>query len=477
MPHNKVVRNIYPCFRADSLISKLIVGLTRARQVLGIDRAVGFTVLARSWSIFGGLINIFLIAKFLSPVDQGYYYTFSSLIALQTVFELGFSFVILQLAAHETPHLKIAPNGAISGSDTAHSRLASVLQKSVRWYSVAAVLMFIVLMVAGSRFFSAHQNPSEQIAWKLPWMCVAIATTLTFQMDPVFSFMEGCGFVTNVAHLRFGQAVIGSILAWSALLSHRGLFAPAGLICGQGIAGVVFLFSKRHLLLPLLRRQTLGNTISWASEIWPFQWRMAVSFLSSYFILPLFNPVLFAYRGATEAGRLGMSTAISTALGTLAYAWVYTKVSPFGAMIARRDYAALDRVFFRTVVQSSALLFTAECGVMGALLFIGPHYPKLVSRVLPLPLFAIILATSFLLHILFCEAVYLRAHKREPFLVLSLLVAALTAINTVVAGRYWGAAGISIGYLLWGGILQVAIGTYIFAKRRHEWHLLVSEMS
>src|ERR1700721_120552 len=97
------------------------------RQVLGLDRAVGFTVLARFWSSAAGVVTVALIARFLSPAQQGYYYTFGSLVALQIVFELGFSVVILQTASHEAAHLSFLPGALISGNPPAHSRLASVL--------------------------------------------------------------------------------------------------------------------------------------------------------------------------------------------------------------------------------------------------------------------------------------------------------------------------------------------------------------
>src|SRR5579864_6209811 len=124
------------------------------RRVLGLDRAVGFTVLARFWSSAAGLVTVALIARFLSPAQQGYYYTFGSLVALQIVFELGFSFVILQLASHERAQLSISKNYEIAGDPIVHARLASVIQKSVRWYSVAAIVLAGSLLPAGFYFFS-----------------------------------------------------------------------------------------------------------------------------------------------------------------------------------------------------------------------------------------------------------------------------------------------------------------------------------
>src|SRR5690242_18558290 len=111
------------------------------RAVLGLDRAVGFTVLARFWSSAAGVVTVALIARFLSPAEQGYYYTFGSLVAIQMIFELGFSFVILQLASHERARLSISDDYEVAGDPVAHARLASVIQKSVRWYSVAGLLV------------------------------------------------------------------------------------------------------------------------------------------------------------------------------------------------------------------------------------------------------------------------------------------------------------------------------------------------
>src|SRR5271168_3122662 len=107
------------------------------RHTLGLDRAIAFTVMARVWSSSAGIVTVALIARFLSPAEQGYYYTFGSLVALQIVFELGFSFVIQQMASHERAHLDVSPDGLITGAEKAHARLASILQKTVRWYTVA----------------------------------------------------------------------------------------------------------------------------------------------------------------------------------------------------------------------------------------------------------------------------------------------------------------------------------------------------
>ena len=147
-----------------TLTRRLAQALGRLAQTLGVDRAVAFTVLARAWSSLAGIGTLLLIARYLTPAEQGFYYTFYSLVALQIVFELGFSTVILQVASHEAAHLEIAPDGVVTGPPEPHSRLADVLQKSVRWYTVGAVLMAATLIPVGLAFFRhADRGPEAEI--------------------------------------------------------------------------------------------------------------------------------------------------------------------------------------------------------------------------------------------------------------------------------------------------------------------------
>ena len=81
-----------------------------------------------------------------------------------------------------------------------------------------------------------------------------------------------------------------------------------------------------------------------------------------------------------------------------------------------------------------------------------------------------LLLTVLCNHIVFSEAVYLRAHKSEPFLVVSVTVGVLTAAGTVILGWLWGSTGVTIGYFFTSDVLGLVLGTTIFLARRSEWH-------
>lgn len=439
------------------------------RTKLGIDKPIAFTILARGWASFAGLVTVALIARFLSPAEQGYYYTFGSLVALQIIFELGFSFVILQMASHERAHLEIAADGSVTGNPVAHARLASVLQKAVRWYTSAAVLLAVFLLIAGNYFFSKHEQ-ANSIHWHLPWAAAAIAASITFQVDPILSFMEGCGFVANVARVRFCQAATGSLLAWTALVLHHGLFAPSMIIAGNAVVALVWLSSHRKLLIPLLRYRTEGHRVPWLQEVWPFQWRIAVSWLCGYFIFQLYNPVLFAFRGAVVAGQMGMSLSLANALQAVAVSWINTKAAPFGALIARREFVRLDKIFFQSLRQAMVVCSCGAVAVWVGVIYMNWVHIRFAYRLLDPVSMGFLLATVLLNVIVFGEATYLRAHKQEKFLLNSVLGAALMVLSTYLLGKYYGAPGVVIGSLLIGLLMGLPLGTYIFLKYRRLWH-------
>jgi len=439
---------------------------------IGLDRAIFFTVLARFWGALSGLVTLFLITRFLTANEQGYYYTFYNIVALQIVFELGFSFVILQVAAHERAYLTFLPNGAIEGDPIAHSRLASVLHKAVYWYMAAGVLMAAALIPTGIWFFLAHPTQGIAVAWRLPWLSLVLASTLAFQIDPVFSFLEGCGFVAQVAQRRFTQAVLGSALAWSAMIVHKGLYAPALLIFGQVFVGLAFLLSNRHrkLLGNLLRYPVREHFVGWRTEIWPFQWKIAISWMCGYFIFQLFTPVLFAFQGAVAAGRMGMSLNVATGIGSIAMAWMNTKASPFGALVARTEYQQLDYLFFRTLKQSTALLIFGAGLFLTLLAAYGHYVPRFLSRLLPLWAIGLLLIGTVMNHIIYGEALYLRAHKQEPLLLPTVLSAILIGSLTLFLGKYYGANAIVVGLFIQGVLFGFPYSTYIFITKRRKWH-------
>jgi hypothetical protein len=441
--------------------------IERTLAGLGIDRAVSWTAAARVWSMLAGPLSVLLIASRLSPDEQGFYYTFASIVSFQTVFELGLGTVIVQFASHEKAFLEWSNEGTLTGSDAEKGRLATLFRKTLQWYAVACTLAAIALL-AGGTFFFAHKPTGVQ-AWTAPWIAVAIFASAATLLTPFLSIIEGCGRVAEVARLRTWQAMASNVAAWSVLLAGGRLWASAALLAASLIVGSVWLMAThRRLFSDLLR--THGDNISWREEVWPFQWRIAVSWISSYFTFHIFIPVLFSSRGPTAAGQLGMSLTLASAVFFIATSLLTTKMPRFGELIARRDFKELDAQFFPAMFRAFGVMAMGAIALLGGTYFLRAIGHRWSERLLdPLP-FGIMLATLLINTLFFAEAVYLRAHKREPLLGVFVASGIAVATCAFTLGRMYGATGMMLGYFVSTLVISVGGGTWVFARKRREWH-------
>lgn len=458
-------------FSPASAVKRVVGWLLRTLQSWGVDRAIAYTVLGRGWSALSGPISLLFIARFLSPPEQGFYYTFGSVLGLQIFFELGLSVVILHFASHEKSGVEWTARGTLEGDPIAKARLASVLRKSLVWYGWIAVLMVVVILPAGLLFFGKHQPAGVEVAWRLPWTWLVLVSAGALFMSPIFAVLEGCGLVAPLARMRAYQGVMSSLLLWLTLSLGWKLFAAPVLSTASLIWGFGWLVLYRKTgLIDLLSFRSGPTVVDWWKEVWHFQWKIALSWLSNYFIFQLFNPVLFAYHGAVVAGQMGMSGSVAGAIWALAAAWVGTKAAPFGMLIAKREFAELDRLFFASFRQSTLVVALAGGAFWAVAFYLHSIDHSLGRRLLgPFPL-ALLLATNVLNLVMYAQAIYLRSHKREPFLVLSLVIACLVGLSTYFLGRPFGATGMLAGYFAITLLVGVVGGSWIFVQKRREWH-------
>jgi O-antigen/teichoic acid export membrane protein len=448
------------------MMSFLAARTARFIRWAGVDGAVGYTALARACSIVSSVGTVLLLVRFLSPTEQGYYYTLLSFVLFQTVLELGFSFVIQQHAAHESIRCVFSADGRVEGDPVAHSRLASVLKLAVRWYVRAAIAIALLLLPAGFVFFSRKEQVGVHVAWQGPWIAVVLASAASFLLVPLFSFLEGCNQVRQVAQARFAQALVVLAVSWTAMISRHGLYAPALVNLGAVLVGVVFLSKRRRLLLGLFRYPAREHAVSWRDEIWPFQWRLAISWFCCYFTTQIFTPVLFLARGPVEAGRMGMSINIVAYLPIVVLSWMTTKATPFGQLISRGRLQELDHLFFRTLRQSLLLLVLLTAGCLAAVIEIQHLFRGIAARMEPPVIFVFLLVTAISTFTVQSMAIYLRSFKKEPYLLQSLLISSLTAASVMLVAPRWGSWGIAVSYLLFTGFLGLITGTTIFRAKR-----------
>lgn len=445
-------------------------------QKIGVDKAIAYSSGARVIQGFTGVASVFFISTFLTGVEQGFYYTFGSILALQVFFELGLTGIMTQYVAHEASHLTLDEKREYQGEEKYQSRLASLVHFCVKWYSILAILVFVFLLIVGFIYFNKYgESQSEVVEWRLPWIIICIATAIKLFQSPFTSIITGLGFVKETSKISFWQQIILPTFTWLGLAIGFKLY----------VVGISYLLSvliwfsfvlKQKLLLVLknLIAVKVTDRVAYMSEIFPYQWRIALSWVSGYFIFQLFNPVLFATDGAVVAGQMGMTLQALNAISAFSASWLNTKVPFFSKMIALKKYIDLDSQFRKAVKQMlsvSTLLLTffyvfiwvlrsVDFRIGNTVLgerFLG--YLPLLLMVIPVLLQQFI--SSF--------ATYLRCHKQEPFLIFSIVNGILCLLSTFIFGKLFGLYGVTIGYCL-VTIIMTPWAYRIYITKKEQWH-------
>lgn len=442
---------------------------------LGIDKAIAYSSGARIIQAFTGVISILFIATFLSKEEQGFYYTFGSLLAIQVFFELGLTGIITQYVAHEAAHLKITEKGSVEGDDIYISRLASLVRFSAKWYSIIAILFLFVAVIIGFIFFNEYDKSNNTISWRIPWILTCIGSTINLYQSPFTSILQGLGKVKEMSKIGLYQQILLPFITWGGLFFGIKLYV-IGIysIFSVFIWFIYVLSTNQHLILLNLWKVRITKRINYMKEIYPYQWRISLSWISGYFIFQLFNPVLFATEGAIIAGKMGMTLTALNAIQSLSLSWMGTKIPLYSRLIALKDYTQLDVIFNKTlkqmIVVCSILLFTMFFGVWFLRKFeigIGNHL--LADRFLDYIPMILMIIPFFINQFTTSWATYLRCHKKEPFLINSICAGIMCLLSTFILGNFYGLYGITIGYCC----ITIAFmpwGYWIYKTKKVEWH-------
>lgn len=442
---------------------------------IGIDGAIAYTIFARGTQAAGGVFTLLFVAQYLTKVEQGYYYTFGSILAIQVFFELGLSNIITQFVAHENADLIWKDRISFTGPKESSSRLASLLRFTVRWFGVIAILLFFGLLIAGYFFFGIFGKNDVDIKWQIPWIILSITTSLSLMVSPILAFFEGLGRVKEVARIRMIQQIAQlSLVLLFFSLGFKLFSAPIAAIAAFTIVPIWILLGSKMKLIQFIWSKIGEWQVNYRLEIFPFQWKIALSWISGYFIFQLFNPVLFATEGAIVAGQMGMTLSILSAVLTLTSSWISTKVPVFSGLIAQKDYKELDYLFNKTLLQST-FLNALTLIVFFVLIFVLRYFDikiggeNFADRFLSFLPMVFMMIPVLLNHIIGSWAMYLRCHKKEPMLIQSLVLGILCSLSTVIFGKYYGVVGMTLGYMIL--IIISFIWTYfIFKTKKNEWH-------
>lgn len=380
---------------------------------------------SRIFVMFAGLIVSVVAAHSLSSVEQGYFFTFLSIAAAQTLFELGITNLILH-------HLSHARAAVMSAKDKLQKRTALDLAESTRAYSSRyfrrAAVLFTVFVGLGGALFFAWSHSAQGVHWQLPWALMVAATALSLFNLTYYSHLEAFGRLSVSYRVRMASTTILIAAFCLAAFSWGGLMSyPLALLASNGYAFAVL----RRACADVNREHCLDGTYTPQHvDIGREQRKMAVSAVAGYVTANTLTPYAFHFFGAEMAGQVGLTMSIFAAIAAVAMARTTAEAPTYGPLIASGELTTLKRRFRGTLLFSIALAVALGVGAILARqvgLAFAPRYDNRVLDVVGFAVIGLLIVANVTLSV---TSTVLRAFKTEQLMWPSLAAAAL-----VLAGQ------------------------------------------
>ncbi len=410
--------------------------IARFQKISGIDFHILATILFRGWGVLAGSITVVLLPIWLTPSEQGYYFTFGSILGIQIFFELGLNQIVMQLVSHEVSHLHEDECGQFVGHTIHLDKISSLVAMNNRWYAIAAILFALICGILGIFFFPKKELSSD-VAWLGIWLILVGVTAVNLWFSPKLAVMEGLGRVGYVARLRLLQSIVGYLILWMALYFGAGLWVSLVVPLAAALCSYYWLRFRATQLLWLSQREfSPMNRINWRNDVFPLQWRIGLSWASGYLIFSLFTPMVFINQGPVAAGQLGVALAIFASISAVGMSWIGAKVPNFVLHIAKGDKKNLDLLFKHLLIRSTIMIFICAISFLGIVQYLTYLNLEIVRRLVPLDVLVLLAIATIVNSLIFGMATYMRAHREEPMLLQSIMVGILTALAVYFGSRY-----------------------------------------
>lgn len=408
----------------------------RLQTTGGLNFHVLNTLVFRCWSVAAGAVTVLLLPLWLSPVQQGYYFTFASIVSLQIFFELGLTQIVIQLVSHEVAHLKIANVDTLTGDEARLDRLSSLARLMRSWYRGSAALFLIVGGSVGAGFFY-YQGVEPIKVWLEVWIVLVLATAANILLCPYLAVIEGCGQVGQVSRLRLYQSVLGYSCLWSGLLLGFGLWVTIAVPAVAAACTCYWVTSKGRMLRRLASRNiNLTHQFVWRRDVLPLQWRIALSWISGYLIFNLFTPIVFSYHGATEAGRLGLALMIFSAISAIGMSWINANAPNLTMHIARGERNELKVLFRAAFIRSTVLVALLSIFLVLLAAYLSHYNFSSLVRLAPANVLIVLAVATIFNAMIFSMAAFMRAHREEPMVTQSVVVGILVAVSAYTSSNH-----------------------------------------
>lgn len=406
-----------------------------------------FTLIAasRALALISNLLVAYVVSTNLSGVEQGFYYAFQSLGAAQFFFDLGIGFVLANVAGRRVASANI-------DNRSNKEALFPVVLFSLKWSSVAGFFLYVTLYIAGSFMFPRDMQSI--------WGLFSILVSFGIVNNSLLSIMEGIGRVLAVSIVRAMQSAFFVITFIVGTKQGMGMQALPLSVFMSTLPLVLWLL---WVIWPvLLQRKIKYEAIRWRKEILPFQWRVAISWISGYFVFQA--PISFLYKvvGPEEAGQLGLSMQIFQALTTFASILLSIRMKTWTKMAVYEQFNDLRGDLWTTTSRCIGVVIFGGGALMLLRWQLFELFPQYAERLVDGQAWMLLTFAAIANQLFYSLNYYFRAQGAEPLWIVAAAAGLAAIITAWVSVPFASIAIVVVAYSLVSIIFHAGAGLLIY---------------
>ena len=351
-----------------------------------------------------------LIPFFSVDAELGLYYLFVSMVAAQVLFELGLNQSVLQVSSH------------INNKSDQDYR--SYLEWIDRLY-VKVTCRFIFIGGCGGAFYLILFNDYQKLISISYWMIILFSASFLMRVAYRFFLIESEGHVAYSYKVRTLILLVATLAAWALITFECVLESLVAYHVIQAALSNIFLRSK----FPVKSGPHHGLIENkYCTELKELKRGMSLSYLAGYMSYNAIIPIVFAMLSGKVAGQLGFSLALFSSITLLSSSFVSAKNHSFAMKISNSDFVGLNSLFRKQILLTSLLSIFILISIFGFIFLMSLIGFSLKERLLSLDLCLLIGLSAVVSSIIYAEALYVRAHKVEPFVKMSITVGFISVV-------------------------------------------------
>lgn len=310
-------------------------------------RDVAWTYLSRILTLGINLILLPLVMKYLSDIELGLWYVFSSIYQIVCLFDFGFNTTISRHMTYAWSGAEKLEKESVSttfNSEPNEKLMASIIKTCKVVYFLLSASALIVMLTIGTLY--VYKVVGNEITSNIvyAWIVYTIAVFFNLYYGYWTSLLQGIGAVEERYKMGVYSKTVQIVLAFILLLLGTGLL---GYVIAYLLSGISLrLLGKRYFYLKtfhlsLGQKGSIGEVKECFLAMWSTAWRDGFVMMAQYFSTQANTLICAYYIDLASTSVYGIITQVASVIASLATSYFNAYQPKYSSVCLKNDKTEL----------------------------------------------------------------------------------------------------------------------------------------